>query len=110
MPPVTDDLGQWAAIVGIVLPFLVALLQKASWGDPQRTKMINSGIFAAAVVVASIIYAAIKYSGDFSWARWEEVLLAMLVWGIATYHTFWNRSGYIEAARANFKKGSTGAK
>jgi len=97
LPPITDDAGSWAAIVGILLPFAAAFIQKIDWGDPQRTSMVNAAIFAACVVVASLVYAAIKY--DLTWAHWESSLLAVLVWGIATFHTYWRPAGFIEAAR-----------
>jgi hypothetical protein len=84
VPDITDDLGSWAAIIGILLPALVAILQKATWPS-----YINSLVFGAAVVVASVVYALIRFD-DFTWAHWQGTFLAVLTWGIATYKTFWH--------------------
>jgi hypothetical protein len=83
-PTLTDDLGSWAALVGIVLPPLAALLQRDHWPD-----WVNSVIFAAAVIVASVVYGIVRFGDSFTWTAWEGTLLAVVVWGIFTYKTFW---------------------
>jgi len=85
-PDITDDLGSWAALVGILLPAVVALLQKVSWPD-----WVNALVFGFAVVVASVVYGYIRYGSDLSWAHWEGTLLAIVLWGLATYHAYWKR-------------------
>jgi hypothetical protein len=92
---VTDDLGSYASLVGIVLPALVALLQRDGWGSA-----VNGAIFGFACVVASVVYGWIKFGGDFSWAHWESTLLAVVVWGLATYHLFWKPSTLSTKLRA----------
>lgn len=84
-PDINDDLGSWAALVGIALPALTAVLQKVTWPS-----WVNAVVFAVAVVVASVVYGFIRFGGDLSWAHWEGSLLAIVVWGVGTYHTFWN--------------------
>jgi len=103
-PPITDDLGNWAALVGILLPALVALLQRAKWGS-----LINGIIFGAACVIASVIYGWIKYGSNFTWAHWEAALLAIVIWGLGTFHLYWKPSGQVDALRAvpQTKKGGT---
>lgn len=91
---ITDSLSSWAAIIGILLPALVALLQRVHF-SPQW----NAIIFGAAVVVASVVYGWLKFGDDFTWKIWEEVLLAILTWGIATYHTYWKPSGQVDSLR-----------
>ena len=85
-PDITDDLGSWAALVGIFLPAIVALLQKVHW-----PAWVNALIFGVAVVVASIVYGYIRYGNDLSWAHWEGTLLAIVLWGLGTYHAYWSR-------------------
>ena len=85
-PDITDDLGSWAALVGILLPAVVAVLQRAHWPS-----WVNALIFGVAVVIASIVYGFIKYGDNLSWAHWEGTLLAILLWGIATWHAYWKR-------------------
>lgn len=84
-PDLTDDLGSWAALVGIGLPALVALIQRDHFPD-----WVNAVIFGVAVVVASVVYGWIKFGSDFTWAHWQGTLLAIVVWGIATYKLYWN--------------------
>ena len=98
-PNLTDDLGSWAALVGILLPLAAAYIQKLSWGDEVKTNMVNGAIFAAAVVATSFVYALIKFD-PWSWDHWQGTLLAIIVWGIATYKTFWKPSGHVDALRA----------
>lgn len=86
-PDLTDDLGSWAAIVGILLPGIVALLQKATWPS-----YINAIIFAVACAVAALVYGYIRFGSDFSWTHWQGALLAIITWGVGTYHTFWKGS------------------
>lgn len=91
----TDDLGSWAALVGILLPALVALLQREHWGDT-----VNAIIFGAACVIASVIFGWIKYGDNFTWAHWEGSLLAIVAWGIGTYKLYWKPSLIAAKARA----------
>jgi len=92
---ITGDLASWAALVGIGLPAVVALLQRDHFGSTW-----NAVLFGIAVVVASVVYAYIKYSNDFTWAHWEASLLTIVVWGIATYKLYWKPSGITSKARA----------
>lgn len=84
-PDLTDDLGSWAALVGIGLPALTAILQRDHWPG-----WVNATIFGVAVVAASVVYGAVKYGHDFTWAHWEGSLLAIVVWGIFTYRLYWH--------------------
>lgn len=84
-PDITDSLGSWAALVGIALPPLAALVQRDHFPD-----WVNALIFAAAVVIASIVYGLIRFGDDWTWARWEGNLLAIVVWGIGMYKLYWN--------------------
>lgn len=86
LPPLTDDLGSWAALVGIVLPALVALLQRATW--PTWVRQLT---FAVACAVAAAVYGWIRFGSDMDWHHWQGALLAIVTWGIATYHGLWNR-------------------
>jgi uncharacterized membrane protein len=88
VPPITDDLGSWAALLGILLPVVVALLQKENWSPT-----LNAALFGVACVIASAIYGWIKFGSNFTWAHWEATLLAIIVWGLATYHTYWKQGG-----------------
>lgn len=92
---ITDDLGSWAALVGIGLPALVALLQREKFGDT-----INGIIFGVACVVASLVYGWIKFGDNLTWAHWEGTLLAIVVWGIATFKLYWKPSAMVAKLRA----------
>jgi len=92
---ITDDLGSWAALVGIGLPALVALLQRTHWSSTT-----NALVYGAGVVVASVVYGFIKFGGDFTWAHWQGTLLAIVVWGTATYHLYWKPSQVTDKLRA----------
>jgi O-antigen/teichoic acid export membrane protein len=87
-PDLTDDLGSWAALVGIGLPAVVAVLQRAHWPD-----WANALVFGSAVVVASAVYGFVRFGHGFTWAHWQGSLLAIVVWGIGTYHLYWKRGG-----------------
>ncbi len=84
---ITEDLASWASLVGIGLPALVALLQRTHWSSTT-----NALVYGAGVVVASVVYGWIKFGHDFTWARWEGSLLAIVVWGTATYHAYWAKA------------------
>lgn len=92
---ITTDLASWAAILGIVLPMLVALLQRDHWSST-----VNGVIFGVACVVASVVYAYAKYGGNFTWVHWESALLPVIVWGVALYHTYYKPAGITSALRA----------
>lgn len=81
---ISNDLASWASLVGILLPALVALLQREHWGST-----VNALIFGAACVIASVVYGWIKYGSNFTWAHWEATLLTIVVWGIGTYKLYW---------------------
>ncbi len=91
---ITTDLASWAAVVGVLLPMLVALLQREHWGST-----VNGVIFGVAVVVAAVIYQFVKI-GHWDWRQWEGELLAIITWSVATFHLYWQPSGQIAAARA----------
>ena len=84
-PDITDDLGSWAALVGIALPALVAVIQRDHWPS-----WVNAVIFGVATVVASAVYGFVRFGHDFTWAHWQGTLLAIVVWGIGTYKLYWN--------------------
>jgi hypothetical protein len=91
----TEDLASWAALVGIGLPALVALLQRDHWGST-----VNAIIFGVSVVAASVVYGWIKFGDNFSWVHWESTLLAIVVWGLGTYKLYWKPSEITTKLRA----------
>lgn len=92
---ITSDLGSWAALVGLGLPAVVALLQRTHWSST-----VNAIIFGVACVAASVVYGWIRFGSNFTWAHWQGSLLAIVVWGMATYHLYWKPSGIAEKLRA----------
>ena len=96
-----DDLALWSAIVGLFLPFLVALIQQQKWPS-----WANALSFGAACFLASAITEWIRTGNDWSARDFFHTFLVIFTAAIASYKLYWKPSGQIDAARSNFKKGS----
>jgi uncharacterized membrane protein YfcA len=78
------NLEMWAAIVGFLLPPVMAILQQTKFDT--ALKAILAFIACLAVSVPTVY---LQGSGDFTWERWSTALLTILTTAMATYHGFW---------------------
>lgn len=84
----------WAAVVGALLPPLLALLQKSSW-SPK----VQGALFALASAAASAVTTAIDHS-HWNWSQWGTTLAWIVGTALVTFTTFWRPTGVIDDARA----------
>jgi hypothetical protein len=89
-----SNAAQWAALVGVVMPPLVALIQKEHWSD-----FVNSIVFGAACIGASFLVAWLDHQSDWTWANWRTSVLTIVFAGLAMYKLYWKPAGTIELAR-----------
>lgn len=82
------NLQMWAAIVGFVLPIVMAVVNQSKW--PSGLKAV--AVFAASLLV-SIGTVYLQGPADFTLDRWITASLTTLVTAIATYHGLWKPTG-----------------
>lgn len=90
-----SNLVTWAALVGVLLPPAVALLQKAKWPP-----LAQSAVFAAGCVAASFIVAWLDQS-SWNWSAWRTTLLTIIGASLALFKLYWKPAGAIDLARAS---------
>jgi len=88
------DVLSWAALVGVVLPPFVALLQKDGFSN-----LVNSIIFGAACIAASFATSALEQD-NWNWAEWRTTLLTIIGAGLALYKLYWSPGGVVALGRA----------
>lgn len=75
----------WSALVGILLPGLVAIINHENWKS-----WIKAIIALAASVVVGTVTALL--SGGFSGATWVQAVGVVFVASQVAYHTWWKNS------------------
>jgi hypothetical protein len=84
----------WSALVGIVLPQLVAYIQSAKWPP-----WLNALTFGAACLLAAAITEWLRNGSDWGSRGYFHTFLVIFFAGLATYHLYWKPSGHIDSAR-----------
>lgn len=84
------SIDQWTAIVGVLLPLLIAVVNRTAWGSPLR---------AAAALGLCLLAAAgeVWVKGQWSVGAWGQNALAIFFLVVTTYHGFWKPTGLAEA-------------
>jgi hypothetical protein len=93
--PLSNDLTLWAAFVGVVLPWLVGLIQRTGWPAP-----VQALVFGAAAFIAALITEIVRNGFDFTASGYFHTFLIVFFAALASYHLYWNRGGLIAEARA----------
>jgi len=89
-----NDLTLWSALVGVVLPWLTALIQSASWPS-----WLNALSFGGACLIAAAITEWVRNGNDWGSGGYFHTFLVIFFAGLATYKLYWKPSGHIDAAR-----------
>lgn len=76
------NLAQWSALVGLLLPLLIAVVQQTHWSSPVRTII---GVLAS--VIASIVTPAV-YS-NLNWHTWATSFITVFGAALITYKAVW---------------------
>jgi len=79
-------ISEYEVVVGVLLPLLISIFIKESWG---RTRKI--GVSFIFVFLASI--GNVFYSGDWNLANFGTTILKILVLSVTTYKGFWSATG-----------------
>lgn len=82
------DLVMWAAIVGFLLPMVIAVVQRQHWPDGLRSVVAFVLCLAAAVPTVYL-----QGPEDFTWHRWITASLTILTVTIASYKGLWKPTG-----------------
>lgn len=78
-------LAQWSAILGFVLPALVAIVNRSDWKSWQKAVVALVASVAAGTVTALI-------SGSFTGANWATSIGIVFGASQLAYHTWWKGS------------------
>lgn len=84
-----SNLAQWSALVGFLLPIVVAVVQQAHWSRTVRTVI---GIIAA--IVAAIVTAATE--NKLTWHTWATSLIFVSTLAFTTYRNLWVPLGALD--------------
>ena len=79
-------LVQWSALVGALLPTVVALINQPRWPSWARAIMTALTCAAAGAVTAAA-------AGEFTGRTWLESAGVVFAAALATYHAWWKPSG-----------------
>lgn len=80
-----SDLEMWSALVGAVLPPLIAVVN-----SPRYPKWIRGVLSVLLALLAAAITCWLK--GDLSTGAYAHSVLLVLTATLVTYHTFWKPS------------------
>jgi hypothetical protein len=96
-----NDAIQWAALTGIVLPPLAAIVQKEEWrrGDDHFNSLMNAMIFGGCCIGAAFVVAYLDQNG-WNWDNWRQTLVTIVFAGIGMYKLYWKPSKAVSACRA----------
>ncbi len=76
----------WSALVGLLLPGLVAIVNRESWKP-----WVKAVVAVAASVLVGTVTALL--SGGFTGVTWVQALVIVSVASQVAYHTWWKNSG-----------------
>ena len=76
------NLAQWSALVGFLLPLLIAIVQQSHWS--RRTRTV---VGAIAVTVAALVTAATE--NKLNWDTWATSLIWIAVTAYTSYRNVW---------------------
>lgn len=89
------NLAMWSALVGALLPMLVAVIQQHTW--PTWVRSVAALVSS---LVAAIPTVYLQGPQDFTWSRWTTAALTILTVTLATYESFWKKTGVAPAIEA----------
>ncbi len=85
-----SSLDQWTAVVGILLPLAISVVNRTAWGSPLKAiAALGICILAAAGEVA--------VKGQFDLKHWSQNALAVFFLSVTTYYGFWKPTGIADA-------------
>lgn len=79
-------LAQIAALVGIILPLIVAIVQQKKW-----TPIVRTVVGVSCIIVASVITAWAQ--GKLNWHDWATTVTTIFLMAQVSYHTVWKKTG-----------------
>lgn len=94
-----SNLAQWSALVGFLVPILVAVIQQPRFSRPVRTVI---GIVMA--VAAAVVTAAVE--GKLTWNTWATSVIFVVASAFTTYRNVWVPIGaadWIEAKTSGWR-------
>lgn len=83
-----SHLAQLSALIGFLLPWLVALVQRSTWSSTVRT------IIGVAASVATATIVAILH-GDVTMQTWGTAVIGVLGAAMVSYKTIWQPIGAV---------------
>lgn len=95
-----SDLAQWSALVGFLLPLLVAVLQR-----PQFSQTVRTVVGICASIVAALITAWAET--DLNWHTWSTAVIFIALTSWTTYKRVWVPVGAAPLIEAKTSPGST---
>ena len=85
-----STLDQWTAVVGILLPLAIAVINRTAWESPLKA--------IAAVGVCMLAAAGeVAVKGQFDLKHWSQNALAVFFLTVTTYYGFWKPTGIADA-------------
>jgi hypothetical protein len=81
----------WSLIVGFLLPLGIALVQQAHW--PTAFRAIAGFLMCLAAAAGTVLIQV----GSWDWHKWVQSALLIFVTAIATYESFWKKTGVATA-------------
>lgn len=97
-----SNLAQWSALVGFLIPILVAVIQQPVFTRPVRTVI---GVIMA--VLAAVVTAAVQ--NQLTWNTWATSVIWVATFAFTTYRNVWVPLGAIDWIEALTSKHSLAA-
>src|SRR5690348_15249531 len=80
------DLIQWSALVGVLTPLVLAVIQQPTFPKWARVLVMVVGSCVAAIITASL-------QGQLDWHRWEHSVIVVATLAVVFYHGGWKKLG-----------------
>ena len=87
LPSTVDE---WTTVVGILLPLVIAVINRTAWGSPLKA-IASLGI---CILVAA---GEVAVKGQFDVKHWSQNTLAIFFLTVTTYYGFWKPTGIADA-------------
>jgi hypothetical protein len=93
-PPLTgslpDAVDQWTTIVGMLLPLVIAVVNRTAWPPPLK----SLGALGVCVLAAA---GDVALKGQFDLKHWAQNALTIFFLTVTTYYGFWKPTGIADA-------------
>ncbi len=89
-PGLPPQIDQWTTVAGVLLPLVIAVINRQAWGSIAKSLM---ALLVCVVVAGGDVY----FKGAFSMRAWSQTALYIFFIVVTTYVGIWRPTGLAAA-------------